>query len=227
LVRRFANNSCPSGSITMNLARRSLAYCCLGSLLFAIVGSGCNQTAPTAGPARFSPEESFDLILATIRRGLETGAGVVASGGSVPHQDGGFTAISINNKISHEYFPGTRDGETPRATITVSSASRVSIQRAPAGADRNERPSRDSNSGMTDLDVDISDPGSMALSSGSGSRRLVPGAVSEVSEPRHNSEIRTYELVHRNGRWELVTEIDRETDLAVAEAFDYALSTQL
>lgn len=204
----------------MNHAR-GLVCCCVAVLLTAITSVGCDKSAPTAAStAPASPEESFKFIMATLRRGLETASSGVLTGG----RDGGYTALSVNNKISEEYLPPVKDGEPHRARITIDSESQVTIQ--PGGGDRRaDQLDGDDEGGATG--TDSLDPVTIRQAAQNANRQTTPGARSDVPVARPNKVTISYELIHQNGRWELVNPIDREKDQAAFEAFDYALKTQL
>jgi hypothetical protein len=208
----------------MNRAR-SLANCAFGLALFAaITSSGCDKSAPSVSsqtPA--TPEESFRSIVDTIRRGIETSGGALAGG--VPHRDGGLTTIAISNKVVDEYIPPTNEGDAPRAKISIESESQIIIQRAPIGDGRAEQPAENVDADSAGFTVDVSDPVTMSQSR-STSRRAARSSSPDVPVARPNKTTATYDLIHKNGRWELAAEIDREKNLAAYEAFDYALKTQ-
>jgi hypothetical protein len=207
---------------------RGIAVCSLvGALVIVSAGSGCQQNVTGTSTAS-TPEESFESVLATFRRGIETGSGgVVAGSGGMAHKDGGYTSYSIDNRVSHEYFPPKKEGDVPRAIVTIASESRVSVQPGQPAEGRGEREEktarRDEPSG---LDVDILDPATISTSGGS-SRPADRGFAPRVPGPRLDAHSRSYELEYRNGRWQLVTKIDPETDKSALDAFEYALKTQL
>ena len=48
----------------------------------------------------------------------------------------------------------------------------------------------------------------------------------ETVTRRPDVERRTYELLYKSGRWELVTELNKETEQSIQNAFKSALETQ-
>lgn len=212
----------------MQSIREFVLRSALGALVAVIATAGCEQGAPGTGmPGASTPKESFDSVLATFRRGIETGSGgVVAGSGGISHGDGGYTSFSIDNRVSYEYFPPANEGDEPRATITVASKSRVSVQPAQPGEGRDKRDERGGRGDETDLDVDVLDPATISVSKGA-SRPADLGLGPQVPEARETTDARRYDLVYRSRRWQLVTQIDSETDKAALDAFEYALKTQL
>ena len=105
----------------------TLAACLVGCTESSDLVAGVNRSAPgyTAKPgAKPGPEESFELILETFRRGVE---GVKI--GFVAQREGGHSMMSGDNKVSHELIPPKKEGEPYKAIITVQSQSSYSLQR--------------------------------------------------------------------------------------------------
>jgi hypothetical protein len=196
-----------------------------------IVSSGCQRGTRAINTARPTAEESFKIILETFRQGIETGAGGVMPGLVTLEDGGGYTAVSLNNKVSHELFPPGKEGEPFRARITVATRSRLSMVRSGTGKNNRDEDAstRDDSGGdalTTDPDSEILDP-ELVGSSGSarGSRRGLRGSSDiPISRPPEEAT-NNYELEYRNGRWELVSEIDPQNK-PVKNAFEFALKTQ-
>jgi hypothetical protein len=207
-----------------------MAGCGIAALLLLATGAGCQRGAASAdAPKKSTPQESLESVLTTFRRGMETGAGsIVASSGSLAHQDGGVSVYTIENQVSHEYLPAEQADGEHRAKITVESRSRFSIKPAQGNKDsRDDTSEKSAREGAGTASGAAGAGVGGGLSSGGGSRSTSRGVGGEVPEAHKNTEIRTYELAYRNGRWELVTAIDPETDKAALEAFKYAIQTQL
>jgi hypothetical protein len=58
-------------------------------------------------------------------------------------------------------------------------------------------------------------------------RRPAPGATDQFVARQRDEGQKDYELVHENGLWRLITELDPETEQAIREAFARALKTQM
>jgi hypothetical protein len=197
--------------------------CRLAILPIAVTWSACDKSAPAVADQP-SPEEGFKFIVSTIRRAIETTSSGVMPSGSLSG-GGGFTALSIRTQVADEYIAPATDGDAPRGRITIASESEIMIQPgARNGEDGNERKSNElggpSAEGATDIESLI-----QAARSQSGRGNGPP--LSESSLPRTSKASKTYELVHKDGRWTLETDIDREKEPAAFEALDYALKTQL
>ncbi|MEX2315836.1 MAG: hypothetical protein WD669_01700 [Pirellulales bacterium] len=208
----------------------------IAAIVAAIASAGCQKSAPVVAAARPTAEESYRFILDTFRRGIETGSGGVMPGLVTRQNGGGYTAVSVNNKVSDELIPPTKAGEPYRAKITVTSRSRYS--RVPAGADG--KTGRDDEAGagddfgatgdaaITDPTIDILEPGLIGSPGSARGGRRGPRGTTDVPLTRPaEEEVRVYELVYRNDRWELITEIDQKNDQAVQRAFEHALGTQI
>jgi hypothetical protein len=179
---------------------------------------------------KLGPEESFKLIVETFRRGVED-----IQIGFVMRQEGGHSMMTGRNKVSHELIPPTKDGEPYKATITVTSQSRYSIQRTnvPVESDHKDDVKdqttsadplneTDDTSGLEILDPDLVG----ASGSSSQARRSSAGSTERLVDSRPDQGERKYELVYEKGRWNLVTKLDSETEQSIENAFVQALKTQ-
>jgi hypothetical protein len=192
---------------------RHLSFHGVAALLIAVVLGACNKPSPQASLPP-SPEESFKFIVDTIRRSIES-----TSGGVFAPSGGGYTALSMRYAVVDEYLPPHEANESPRGRITIEEESEVTIQPAQRGDDEmREADDRDN----------AASGGSLQSPSARSQTRSGEGpSFKEAPLPRTNKASKVFELVRKNDRWELATEINREKDPAVFEAFDYALKTQL
>ncbi len=209
-------------------------------LVSALLGAslaGCRDEAASSASAaaarsaqKPAPEESFQLIVDTFRRGMED-----VPIGFVMREEGGQSMMVGKREVSHELVKPTKEGEPYRAVITVHTQSRYSIQRTKVPEENGAEEQADEDSsgveplgepddqnGLESFDSDlVSAPGS-----NKDSRRST-AAPTEDFVARHPDEgQRKYELVYDNGRWNLITELDPETEQSVRSAFDKALKTQ-
>ena len=198
-----------------------LAGCRNESASNASAGAGRTTTKP-------GPEESFKLIVETFRRGIED-----IPIGFVMRQDSGQSMMVGKNEVSHALVRPTKEGEPYRAIITVTSESRYSIQRTREEIAEDEREEQSAASDL--LDDSAEEDGQEVFdseligraSSKSDSRRSLPGATGQFVDRRADEGEKNYELVYENGRWNLITELDPETEQAIGDAFDRALKTQI
>jgi hypothetical protein len=200
--------------------------------------SGCEKKSvrpiQPAGPtisANPTPEQSFELIAETFRRGIEANK----IGFRIP-REGGHSMMAGSNEVTHELIPPAKDGEPYKGIITVVSKSQYSIQRS---ADRQDEEAQEEESGNPQGDLpfgdsgdpsggEILDPDLVSTSSTSGSAsRPTSTAGDKTVTRRLNESDRKYELVYKGGRWSLVTELDPDTEQAIQYAFDHALKTQI
>jgi hypothetical protein len=221
----------------MNRVDVTLALWLCG-IVTALGLAGCEEKTPRivqpASPrmsANPTPEEKFDFIVETFRRGVE-GSDIFFR---VP-REGGHSMLSGQNAVTHELIKPAKDGEPYRAIITVTSQSNYSIERL---SDRSEKSARheearnqDSQSMLGDLNpsdgVDIldSDLAGQLSANGSGSRSNQMTSDSGVARRRDQSD-RKYELEYHEGRWVLLTKLDPETEQGIEFAFEHALKTQI
>jgi hypothetical protein len=202
----------------------SLAGCGDKAASNASVAAARNEKKPT-------PEESFQLIVDTFRRGMED-----VPIGFVMREEGGQSMMIGKREVSHELIRPTKEGEPYRAFITVHTQSRYSIQRtkvpeedgaekeAEAGSSGVEtlgEPEDDQN-GLETFDSDlVSAPGS-----NKEPRRPTATPTEELVARRPDEGQQKYELVYENGLWTLITKPDPETEQSIKYAFEKALKTQ-
>jgi hypothetical protein len=212
----------------------SAVVCSIALLAFSLAGcrdeAASSASADAVNPRNAGPEESFKLIVETFRRGIED-----IPIGFIMRQESGQSMMVGKNEVSHELIRPTKEGETYRAVITVSSQSRYSIQRTreePEPDDENEE-----QPATTELTGESEDAAGQEIFDselvGGGSaprnepRRTSPGATEQFVDRRADQGERDYDLVYEGGRWKLITELDDETEQAIRDAFKRALDTQL
>jgi hypothetical protein len=207
-----------------------------GITLFGAGLAGCGRESTSnasGGTAKTiekpGPEESFELIVETFRRGIED-----IPIGFVMRQESGQSMMVGKNEVSHKLIPPAKEGEPYRAIITVASESRYSIQR-----NREEQPPEDESEDQTSASdltgeaaeedgQEILDPELIVgADSKNETRRPAPGATDQFVARQRDEGQKDYELVHENGIWRLITELDPETEQAIREAFARALKTQM
>jgi hypothetical protein len=209
-------------------------------LITALLGAslaGCadetrsNASATAARTAKKpTPEESFQLIVDTFRRGME----------DVPirfimRDESGQSMMVGKREVSHELIQPTKEGEPYRAVITVRTQSHYSTQRTKVpeenGAEAEAQESSsgveplgesDDENGLETFDSDlVSAPGSSKET-----RRSATAPAEEIVARRTDEGEQKYELVYENGLWTLLTKLDPETEQSIRYAFEKALKTQ-
>jgi hypothetical protein len=213
-----------------SLGVRSAVFAVLACMVGVI--ASCNrQSAATSQAAakkhaKPGPEESFQTIMDTFRRRMEETPVLF-----VVNNPNGRTSMTGTNKVSSEVFPPKAEGDPYKATIMVHSESRYSVR----VTENAEESGQDKNSGKSDHMLpdkdqkgkDTLDQFSSKGSSDSGkSTGSTPHAAEQVlGHP--DVEDHKYDLVYQDGRWVLVTELNKETEQAIQNAFKSALDTQM
>jgi hypothetical protein len=212
----------------------SIVVAVTAMLFVAGCGKSSSDSPATLAATKPKPEQSFELIMETIKRRIED-----APSGFVTERDGGRSRMMASNKVTSQVFPPTQQGETYRAEVTVVSESRYSLQRLveePEESTKQDDGRNDQRSGANPLDnpgnigagLDILDPELVASSGGEGSARQGPNVKVESEFSRRNEkEERTFKLEYKGGRWMLLTQPDPETERAIALAFEEALGSQI
>lgn len=186
----------------------------------------------TAARPKPGPEETFQMVMDTFRRRIEDSPiGFVVSDAS------GRSTMSGSNKVTYELIKPAKDGDPYKAEVTVESKSNYSILRTKEGGDEKQR-EKDGNgksdSLLKDADkengVESFDPsvaGAPGPNAEPGGAAAIPHGSEGTVARRPDVERRTYELIFKDGRWGLVTELNKETEQSVQNAFRSAFETQM
>jgi hypothetical protein len=206
------------------------AYSAIIVCLLGMCASCSHQGAATAAGAKKhakpKAEESFQAIIETFRRRMEeTPVGFVVTNSN------GRSTMTGSNKVSYELFPPKTEKDPYKATITVRSQSRYSVKVSSETADDSGH--EKSNNKNDRLASDKDQKGSEAFDSSFGknatdSSKSNPQSthVTEQVLPHTDVEEHKYDLIYQDGRWVLVTELNKETEQAIQNAFKSAFETQ-
>lgn len=186
----------------------------------------------TAARPKPGPEVTFEMVMDTFRRRIED-----SPIGFVVSDANGRSTMSGSNKVSSKLIPPAKEGDPYRAEVTVESKSSYSILRTKDSGDEKQREKdadTKSDSLLKDADkangVESFDPsvaGGPATSADSGGAAPAPHGGEGTVARRPDVERRTYELIYKDGRWGLVTELNKETEQSVQNAFHSAFETQM
>jgi hypothetical protein len=203
----------------------------VGAALTGCANEAPEGTAASMKRAKPGPEESFKLIVDTFRRGVED-----VPINFVVRQEHGHSMMVGKNDVRHTLIPPSKEDDPYKAIITVDSKSSYSIQKSGASEEddahgnRSEEPPRaggelaNDPSGLEVFDSDLVN----ASPSTNSNRSNGPIASEPIVRRRADDwPAREYELEYRNGRWELLTKLDPETEQSIQNAFDQALRTQI
>jgi hypothetical protein len=231
---RLANLAIDFRNRFIEMNRSSVGHVFAAVALIVAAATGCQKqagdTKAKAAPAvttKPTPEESFELIVETFRRGVED----VPFGFKVDDGSGGRTMMTGRNVVTHKLIPPAKEGEPLKAEIKVASKSQYSLQRSTEQPEADSEESEDATDteSTDDSDVQIFDP-AVASTPGAGTDRRATTTKEDKSAVtvarRDDQDERTYELVYENGRWKLVTKLDPKTEELIKFAFDRALATQ-
>lgn len=224
------NMSCMSNMIRY-VYPRSLAV--LSTLLIGVMSGGCNESSPAVHTAarQATPEDGFEAIVALVRDGIELPASDVGS--LIAQRSGSSSRFQVHNAVASKLIPPAAAGDPYRGKITISSQSVYSLRRtADDDEDTKDRDkSESSNSGWSQLDGDDSDSGFQSfdrnlVSDDDAQEEGTKGSDIQSVQRRADKVDRVYDLEYRNGRWELITQLDPKTEASVKNAFDRALRLQ-
>jgi hypothetical protein len=211
-------------------------YVLLASLLAVAAGvvgcqgqSGGTDANAARALAKPGPEESFELIVETFRRGIED-----VPIGFVLHNSEGHSMMTGRNEVSHELIRPTKDGEPYRAVITVGSQSRYSIQRSTSDEEESDEADEQQSDPLAEegeeSDLEFFDRELVGPGSAKQDRRSPPSTNENPEKTvtrQADKQERKYELVYEKGKWTLVTKLDPETEQSIQNAFKRALEMQI
>jgi hypothetical protein len=191
-----------------------------------------NRAAATGSRhAKPGPEESFELIVETFRRGVED-----VPIGFVLRDSEGHSMMTGRNEVRHKLIPPAKAGDPYKAVITVGSQSRYSIQRSTSEEDEGQEQAAEQ---RTDIlaeeeeqsDIQVFDPDLIGPSGDTNQKRRTAKSASEKPDKtvtrQADKQERNYELVYEDGKWMLVTPLDPETEQSIQNAFKRALEMQI
>jgi hypothetical protein len=211
----MTNSSRLSGALATWVAALLACVC--------IPGVGCDgppppaPAAPANEPAPPTPEKRFAAFLEAFTRQLNNdqirGNAAVMTRGDDPN---GPTA-QWKTEVTHEVLPPSADGAPRRAKLRVTTTSKVTVVIKRKSVDDEEGEEEDSERSDADRD------GQTAPRS---STKTVPLVADSPMKTLPSEQVSDYDFEFRDGRWVLLTEIDREKEPFTAVTMDYALNRQ-
>lgn len=166
--------------------------------------------------------------MTALRDGLEL---PVSKSGFIDPSSGGSSRFQVHNTITSKLIEPAAEGEPLRGEITVTTQSIYSIRRSAEQKENDDR--GDQNAGHSTSLLDESQesgPGFSSVDQGLVSEApdaSKPGDVDVDSVQRRADKIeRKYELIYKDNRWDLVTEIDKKKEASIENAFQRALRLQ-
>jgi hypothetical protein len=180
--------------------------------------------------AKPGPEESYNLIIETFRRRmLDAPIGFVISDST------GRSTMTGTNKVDDELIRPAKETDPFRAVITVTSESHYSLKRnkdssEDAARDKNADPQASNPLAETGDRNGVQSFDSSVIGSSSADTQKPDSPLRTTDDvirpPQPVDVVRKYELQYENGRWILVTELDKKTEQSIENAFKSALDTQ-
>ena len=168
------------------------------------------------------------MISDLFTRAIQTGAGGVP-GGFIVREEDGHSRLAIRNEVTHKLIPPSKEGDSYRGVITVTSQRNYSIQRS-ARNDSSGDKSGDQNGNnrrvisQDDDGVNVYD-GDL-VKAPAKERSTDSGQSDEMIARLSDEDVRDYQLVYENNQWVLKTALDPETEQSIESAFNHALSLQ-
>jgi len=205
----------------------------LGTVAAVLLSVGCQQETANgvaASTQKVSPEESFQEIATLFAQSVQTGAGGMP-GGFIAREEDGHSRLVIKNNVTNELIKPTKTGEPYRGVITVSSQYDYSLQRIAGselederGDDRDDADRDSERRGWDDGGARILDDD--LIKRPSTNRKPESQPSEDIIARRSDEVVSKYELEYVDGRWELKTPLNPDTEQAIANAFNHILSLQ-
>jgi hypothetical protein len=222
----------------MNRRQRAVIAIFYGAFFLGPGILGCQRSSSTAQSRQIdkrpAAEKSFDEIAQIVKNALETGGG--GAQGFVAESGTGRTQFTVRNEVKSELIPPASSTDNYRGKILVTSSTTYSMRRISDSdkklTDQDKRKSGGQDPGTNPADDKPTTPNGLEVLNDSASAstaktKLLPGSKADDTVARRaEDETHTYELAYENNRWVLKTELDKQTELAVINAFNYALSLQ-
>jgi hypothetical protein len=213
-------------SLGVRSAYSAVLVCLLGVCGSCTHQSAATTTAAAKKHAKPGPEESFQPIIETFRRRMEE-----TPIGFVVNNSNGRSSMTGTNKVSYELMPPKTENDPYKATITVKSQFRYSVK---VSSETPDESAHEKNSNKNDRLLNEKDQkGNESFDSGVGksstesSKSAAPAThATEQVLPHTDVEEHKYDLIYQDGKWILVTELNKDTEQAVQNAFKSALETQ-
>ena len=205
-------------SLGVRLAVCAGIVCLLGVIASCSHQSVATTTAVAKKHGKPGPEESFETIMDTFRRRMEETPVLF-----VVNNPNGRTSMTGTNKVSSKLVPPASPDEPYKATITVKSESRYSVKVSETPEDAgHEKSGNKSDRLIPDKDKKGSDSFDPSFAKGASDASKSAGATTHPTEqvlPHTDIEEHKYDLLYQDGRWVLVTELNKETEQAIQNAF--------
>lgn len=152
--------------------------------------------------------------------------------GFVVNNSNGRSSLTGQNKVEYELIEPKTESDPYKAVVKVSTRSRYSVKVQTEVPDES---AREKNAKKGDLlppeknakGQEPFDPTLGKASADDAKSAQVPTHTSEQVIPHEDNEVRKYDLLYQDGKWILVTELNKETEQAVQNAFKTALDTQI
>lgn len=194
---------------------------------FVCLAVGCeSEPEPVkAPPAPPTPEESFEQIVGALEEKLSDTSFGTADAITDYNAPPGTPITDATVRVKHQLTPPDGEGGVYRAQLCIITEATVTVTLPPPTEGDDEPGRKKSEDKTPDSDLDgmpsmdsliVPRPGEVAgRLGGSGVHEIDPGVIQ-----------RCFDLEHRDGKWVLLSKLDRENEPFNALAIEYALKKQ-
>lgn len=202
-------------SLSTVQAARSLVFLALFSC-FTLTGCEDKPELPKEDPADLKPlaERQFDHIMQDIKRVVESKDPLRSE--TMPTVGG--AGAEWRTTVTHDLIKPENESDPYRAVIHVNTVSTITVIKI-------DQPDFEEKSKANDKQSETATEGLEGIEQlGEASPGLnIPSSPIKTFD---NSQSRDYEMIHENGRWRLLTELDPDTERTIEFAFSAAISRQ-
>jgi hypothetical protein len=201
--------------------------CLLAACVSCNHSSSGSQSAASRAHAKPGPKESFQTIIDVFKHRMEdTPVGFVVTNSN------GRSSLTGQNKVDYELIEPKTESDPYKAVVKVSTRSRYSVKVQSEVPDESarEKNAKKAERLLPEKTVKGQEPfdSSIGKASADDSKSAATPTThtSEQVIPHEEKDDRKYDLLYEDGKWVLVTELNKETEQAVQNAFKSALDTQ-
>lgn len=168
-----------------------------------------------------TPEQRFDRIIESLKRHVEDEA--LGDAGALLSYDAppGTPVTDATTRVTHEITPPAAEGEPYRATISLLTQSTVTMV-LPQKSEEEKQQEEQAEAGLGEEIEGIPSLESLKVPSLDSSAAMGGSAIQTLP----GEQVSTFELEFRDGKWELLTELDFKNEPFFATAIEYAIKLQ-
>lgn len=225
VLNRFPSRISPR---TMQFANSSVARSTrmlLVALPAWLVGCSEPETEKPSKPAiSLSPEERFEAFLSTLRRQIEDDSMGSFQASNEFNAPVGTPVTNAKIEVESELIKPEGEAESYRARVCLINNSKVTVVLPGPSEEEVAEAKAEQEKEIEQLEQELEGVGE--LDSLLTPPKLASSGGTTIHEIKSEEDTNCYELEFREGRWELISELDRENKPFYASVIEYSLKRQ-